>query len=164
MDYKKIAEALKTYSIKSESIESIEFINDNDNTVYKVYAGKHYCLRLHTAKERDAVFGEKAVINSELEWLAAIARDTDITVPEPYKNINGEYVTVIDGICCSLTKWLEGRPSGFDKPGGYIKALTAQENMEEFDDKEDALSFIKVLGKLHKQSSEWTAPTEIKNG
>jgi Ser/Thr protein kinase RdoA (MazF antagonist) len=34
--------------------------------------------------------------------------------------------------------------------------------MEEFDDKEDALSFIKVLGKLHKQSSEWTAPAGFK--
>ena len=161
MDYNRTAEkALKTYSVKNKSIE---FVSDNDNTVYKVYDNeKYYCLRLHTAKERDAVFGEKAVINSELEWLAAIARDTDITVPEPYKNINCEYVTMIDGICCSLTKWIEGRPSGFDKPDGYIKALTASENMDGFDDKEDALNFIKVLGKLHKQSSEWIPPAGFK--
>ena len=151
MNNLKIAEeALKLYPIKSKSIE---FIDDNDNTVYKISSDRHYCLRLHTAKERDAVFGEKAVINSELEWVAAIARDTDIIVPEPYKNINGEYVTMIDNICCSLTKWLEGRPSGFDKPDGYIKALTASEDMDEFDDKEDALNFIKVLAKLHRQSS-----------
>jgi len=160
MNYNKIAEeALKAYSIKNESIE---FIAQSGGIVYKV--NDIYCLKLYLSINNalEAVWSEKSVVNSELEWLAAIARGTDITVPVPYKNIHGEYVTVIEGISCSLTKWLKGRPSGFGKPDGYIKALLANEDMDNFDDKEDALNYIKVLGKLHKHSSEWMRPAGFK--
>ena len=164
MEYIKIAgEVLKSYSIKSKSIE---FIAQSGGIVYKVTAnnGDIYCLKLYLSINNvlDAIWSEKAVVNSELEWVAAIARDCDITVSLPYKNIYGEYVTVIDGISCSLTKWLDGRPSGFDKPDGYIKAFLANEDIDGFDDKADAVSFISVLGKLHRHASEWMLPAEFK--
>jgi len=158
MDYIKTAEeALKFYPVK---YKSIEFIAQSGGIVYKVAAdnGDAYCLKLYLSINNalEDIWSEKTVVNSELEWVAAIARDTDITVPAPYKNIHGEYVAVIDGISCSLTKWLEGRPTGFDKPDGYIKALLAIEDMDKFDDKKDAVSFISVLSKLHRHASEWT--------
>jgi len=164
VDYNKIVEeALKSYSVKGETIE---FIAQSGSMVYKITADNNdiYCLKLYVSINNvlDAVWSEKAVVNSELEWISAISRDTNIVVPVPYKNIHGEYVTVIDGISCSLTKWLEGSPSGFGKPDGYIKALVANEDMDEFDDKEDAVSFITVLGKLHKHASEWTLPAGFK--
>ena len=162
MDYSKIAEeALKSYSIKSKSIE---FIAQSAGVVYKVTDDSDisYCLKLYISI--NDVIEEKNSVNTELEWVAAIARDTDITVPEPYENTHGEYITVIDGISCSLTKWLDGRRSGFDQPDGFIKALLLDGDMDEFDDKEDAINYIKVLGKLHRHASEWKLPVGFARG
>lgn len=152
LDYNKIAkEALKSYSIKSKSMQ---FIAQHDAAVYKIVVDKNenYCLRLHITDVLDYIQREKAGVNSELEWVASIARDTDIIVPEPKKNIYGEYVTVIDGICCSLTKWLEGENNKF------IMSLTSEADIDEAEDKEEAENQIKVMAKLHKHSSEWKIP------
>jgi Ser/Thr protein kinase RdoA (MazF antagonist)/AraC-like DNA-binding protein len=157
MDYNKIAEeALKSYSIQSKSIE---FISERGEVVYKVTSddNKLYCLKLYIKREKTIL------INSELEWVAALARDTDITVQEPYKNKNGKYVTVIDSVNCTLAKWLEGKPGAHndEMPGGmkFVWALFFEnEDINEHEDKEEALSYISVLGKMHRHSSEWTPP------
>lgn len=157
MDYNKIAEeALKFYLIK---IEKIEFIARHDVAVYKIITetkNENYCLRLHITNVLDNIQSEKAGVNSELEWLAAITCDTDITVPEPKKNIYGEYVTIINGICCSLTKWLDG------KNGKIIMALATNINMAEAEDKKEAENQIITMAKLHKYASEWKNPPGFK--
>jgi AraC-like DNA-binding protein len=157
MDYMKIAkEALNAYSINNASNLLIEFINQSEGAVYKVTAdnNKLYCLKLYISATND--IPEKATVNSELEWVAAIARDTDITVPESYKNRNGEYVTVVDGICCSLMKWLDGEQAVQNR---MMWALFGDEDdINERDDREEAFSYIKVIGTLHKHSSEWIPP------
>jgi len=154
MDYMKIAkEALKAYSINNATIE---FINQSQGAVYKITDenNKHYCLKLYISADND--IPEKNIVNSELEWVAAIARDTDITVPESYKNIHGEYVAVVDGICCSLMKWLDGEQCGQNR---MMWALFGDEDdINEREDKEEAFNYIKVIGTLHKHSSNWKPP------
>jgi len=157
MDYMKTAEeAVKAYPIQSKSIE---FISERSEAVYKVTAddNKLYCLKLYINREKTLL------INSELEWVAAIARDTNITVQEPYKNTKGAYVTVIDGVNCTLTNWLEGSPGAHnhEMPGGmkFVWALfNDDEDINEHNEKEEAFSYISVLGKMHRHSSEWTPP------
>jgi len=156
MDYIKIAkEALKFYSINSKSIE---VISQSMGTICKVTDdnNKLYCIKIYVP----IYYGERAdknKVNSELEWVAALARDTDITVPESYKNINGEYVTVIDGISCSLMKWLEGEQPVQNR---MMWALFGDEDdINEREDKEEAFSYIKVIANMHKQASEWKPPT-----
>ena len=140
MDYCKIAEeALKSYPVKSKSIE---FASQNLTTVYKVIGENEndkYCLRLHIS--RDNKKDDKNSVNSELTWLAAITADTDITVPVPYKNLHDEYVTEIDDINCSLTKWLDG---------------------ENKLDEETSKLLIEVMAKLHKYASTWIIPSGFK--
>ena len=155
MNYEKITkEALKFYSINSTSIEPVRH---SMGTVYKVTAddNKLYCLKIYIPIYYDER-AEKNKVNSEIEWVAALARDTDITVPESYKNINGEYVTVIDGISCSLMKWLEGEQPVQNR---MMWALFGDEDdINEREDKEEAFSYIKVIANLHKHSSEWKPP------
>jgi len=154
MDYMKTAkEALKAYSISNAKIE---FINQSQGAVYKIIDenNKFYCLKLYISADND--IPDKNTVNSEISWVNAIARDTDLTVPESYKNIYGEYVTVVDGICCSLMKWLEGEQPAQNR---MMWALFGDEDdINEREDKEEAFSYIKVIGTLHKHSSEWTLP------
>jgi Ser/Thr protein kinase RdoA (MazF antagonist) len=126
-------------------------------TTYKITAdnGELYCLKLYIPIYYGEL-AEKNKVNSELEWVAALSRDTDITVPEPYKNISGEYVTVIDGICCSLMKWLDGEQPVQNR---MMWALFGDgDDINERGDKEEAFSYIKVIANLHKHSSEWKPP------
>ena len=162
MNYNKITgEALGAYSITSKLIEPIARSGGSDGAVYKVADSNDiYCLKIYVS-DNDKI-AEKSMVNSEFEWVAALARDTDITVPTAYKNTDGEYVTVVDGVSCVLMKWLEGRPSGFEYENGFIKAFLMDGDMDEFDDKIDAINFIKVLGKLHKHASEWQSPAGFK--
>lgn len=136
MDYIETAKkALKDFAIKSQSIE---LIVENLTKVYKVIddnGNDKYCLRLH--KSNDNKKDDKVTVNSELEWISAIANDTDIAVPVPYKNIHGEYVTEIDGISCSLTKWLDG---------------------ENKLDRETINLLIELMAKMHKHTSTWEIP------
>jgi Ser/Thr protein kinase RdoA (MazF antagonist) len=41
-------------------------------------------------------FHTRAEIDSELEWLRAIIRDTKLTVPEPVRASNGDWITSVD--------------------------------------------------------------------
>jgi Ser/Thr protein kinase RdoA (MazF antagonist) len=140
MHYDKIAkEVIKSYSIKSKLIE---FIGQNFTAVYKVIGENEndkYCLRLHISK--DDKKDDKKSVSSELEWISAIAADTNVTVPVPYKNLYDEYVTEIDNISCSLTKWLDG---------------------ENKLDEETSKLLIEVMAKLHKHASNWTIPAGFK--
>jgi len=139
MNYIEIAkQVLEKHSIKSKSIV---LIGQNYTSVYKVTDDNKnmiYCLRLHISKDNMLNDNnEKIKINSELEWISAIAADTDIIVPTPYKNIYGEYVTEINGVNCSLLKWIDGE-SRFNE--------------------DTCKQLIEVMAKLHKHASNWVIP------
>ena len=58
----------------------------SENRVYRVTdaGGKRYILRLHRPGYHD-----RAAIESELDWIAALASDTDVLVPEVISAISG---------------------------------------------------------------------------
>jgi Ser/Thr protein kinase RdoA (MazF antagonist) len=82
------------------------------NTTFRVTTvnGQQYMLRIHRPGQHTP-----EAIQSELLWLAALRRDTDLAVPDPIPNRDGELLTQMaaDGIpearTCVLLRWLPGR-------------------------------------------------------
>ncbi|MDQ8739313.1 phosphotransferase [Paenibacillus sp. LHD-38] len=86
------------------------------------------------------IWSEREVIHSEMIWLESLTRDTDLVVPTPLKNNNNDYITVINGVNCTLLKWVEGEQKQivpFVTEAGYVGEM---------------------IGKLHKHSSSWIVP------
>lgn len=60
--------------------------------------------------------GGIAAIRSQAGWLRAILEETDVVVPGPVANLQGDYVTtlstpMLDGVVhCSLMRWVAGKP------------------------------------------------------
>jgi hypothetical protein len=110
MDYMEIAEkAMKKYPL---AVETMDFIAQSGSTIYKVkdIYGIVYCLRLY-ASVNNALGTEwtnKKAINSMLQWMSALSKDTDMILPSPYTNSENELITDIDGVLCSLENWLDG--------------------------------------------------------
>jgi Ser/Thr protein kinase RdoA (MazF antagonist) len=82
--------ALEAYDLAEPRLKAI--IHET-NTTFRVDAadGSLYVLRIHAPLARTA-----AAVQSELLWLAAIRRDTDLTVPEPIPTRSGELLTIAD--------------------------------------------------------------------
>jgi Ser/Thr protein kinase RdoA (MazF antagonist) len=82
------------------------------NAVFRVVArpGERYVLRLYRPDT-----GNAAEIRSELLWLQALRRDTDLAVPEPVPAKDGELVLAAAGPSmpdprpCVLLRWMDGR-------------------------------------------------------
>lgn len=69
-------DALQRWDLKPQQIR---WLGHGSNVVYRVTAGDaDYVLRLHPPRRADA-----ARLRTELDWLAAIRRDTDLTAPYP---------------------------------------------------------------------------------
>jgi Ser/Thr protein kinase RdoA (MazF antagonist) len=103
-----------------------------ENTTFRVDtpAGERFVLRI-TQPEHHTV----AAVRSEMIWLDALNRTTDVIVPQPMSTRKGESLTSIqvDGVpeprICTLFHWVDGRfvnrgltPSHLDRVG----VLTAQ--------------------------------------
>lgn len=134
--------ALTSYSI---TCKSIEFIAQSGNTIYKVTDpdNNSYSLRLHLSKgdALESFWSKPEVIRSEMVWLQALALETDLTVPAPYKNNHGDFITKVKDITCTLLRWVEGE----QKP--FIPTV------------EDAAAIGEMTGKLHRQASNWSIPS-----
>lgn len=76
------------------------------------------------------------MLQSELLWLAALRRETDLVVPEPVPTRNGSFVVeiMVEGIPearrCVLFRWVEGRfvdsgltPGLFERVGSFMARL-----------------------------------------
>jgi Ser/Thr protein kinase RdoA (MazF antagonist) len=82
------------------------------NTTFKVTdaGGNRYALRI-TRPGKSTL----AEVRSELAWLEALRRDTDLVVPEPVPTREGELLTVAtapgvpEGRICALFRWVPGR-------------------------------------------------------
>src|SRR5438552_14408457 len=77
------------------------------NTTFRV--GRGHVLRMQFPGLHEA-----ATVRSEMLWLAALARDTDLAVPEPVATPNGDLVVLAsaEGVpesrVCSLFTWVDG--------------------------------------------------------
>ena len=82
------------------------------NTTFRVEAeaGCRYVLRINRPQVHTT-----RTIESEMAWLTALRRDTDLCVPEPVSSRDGSFVVVANDAAvpvphaCVLMRWLDGR-------------------------------------------------------
>lgn len=142
--------ALDNYGIKDYELK---FINYRGNGLYRVdVKGKNnvsipqgrYTLRLHQPNYMNPIY-----ISSEMEWLFAL-NEAGLDVPRPYKNQDGQWITVADigfevpqARNCTLISWMEGRFVKKPRPK-HFKSLG------------------KIVGRMHQQSVHWKKPNGFK--
>lgn len=108
------------------------------------YWANHYILRLHQPN-----YQTSQAIRSELLWLQALLRDTDVVVPEPIENSEGELVTITDipGLptpqYATILRWVKGRKTTKQTRDFHFKALG------------------RLAAELHNHSSRWQPPKEF---
>jgi Ser/Thr protein kinase RdoA (MazF antagonist) len=86
------------------------------------------------------------VVKSELLWLEALQRDTDLPVQQPIRNRREHLVTRITmkderPFNCSLLKWLDGE--------AYQREMESEETVDEIG---------AIVGKMHQFASQWRLP------
>lgn len=134
--YRQLARvALAAYGL---SEARLRFIRDAGNVTFRVDASSqspfepgsertfrnHCVLRIH-----ESGYQTPEAITSELEWLAALRRDTDLAVPEPVRTLDGELSVEIQipGIPeprrCSLLRWMKGRMHAQGLRPSHLRAL-----------------------------------------
>ena len=120
---RKMAElAVKEFPLR---LVSLDFINHGENATYKVIAKEGlFLLRLH----REG-YHSKFALKEELKWLESLARYSSLSVQQPLKSRNGQYLVQINipeapSRFCSVLRWVEGRqrylnltPDNFRKTG-----------------------------------------------
>lgn len=121
------ARALDQYCLAGATLT---LLNDAENTTFRIdvpmqphldrhpylgrIAGRRFVLRVSSVRE------QAAATRSELVWLAALLRDTRLTVPEPVPTRYGSLVAAAtspdeDEVAhCVLLRWVEGQPPDRD--------------------------------------------------
>ena len=102
--------ALEAYSIE---VARVRYLTTESTTMFRVDAvdGSKYVIRLYS--EMDSSLAEN---QTEMFWLAALARDTDLRVVQPVARVDGDYITFVsmEGVPaekrCALYKWVPGVP------------------------------------------------------
>ncbi len=110
-----------------------------------------FLFRIHypIAEFCDRIWQQYAVIESELMWLTALHRDTDLVVPYPLQNLSGSFITsvAIDDtsrtLNCTLLKWVDGFPLETEPT-----AMQAEEIGE-------------LMAQLHQHASFWELPSSF---
>ncbi|MHA1904306.1 MAG: phosphotransferase enzyme family protein [Candidatus Thorarchaeota archaeon] len=145
--------ALEKYGLQDAELE---FKYYSGNGLYQVIVPKsskldvgftsgRYALRLHQPE-----YMLPEYISSELDWLSAL-HQTGIDVPIPFRNLEGEWLTIVDGGYdvprqrnCTLLSWVEGRLLEKGLRPMHFKSLG------------------EVTGKMHEQSMRWKKPKGFK--
>jgi Ser/Thr protein kinase RdoA (MazF antagonist) len=87
-------------------------LGHEENTTYRVEArdGSRYVLQIQRPGKNTV-----AQVRSEMQWLAALRRDTDLQVPEPVPARNGDLLVLAEADdvpeprICVLLRWMDGR-------------------------------------------------------
>lgn len=123
----------------SLQIESLTFLGKSDNLSYKIIATEGtYLFKIHLGNDNPAE------IHSELEWLAALQADTNLSVQTPVPTVQGEWVVKHEAaersFYCTMQQWLEGQH------------LVDQPLPEELQ------KLAKLMATLHKHAASWQIP------
>lgn len=132
---------------------TVKFIGHSENLTFQIedhMDSRKFLLRLHMPITENfaGVRQQPLAIKSELCWLEALKKETDITVQQPVRNIGGELVTSIasetdiDGLSCSLLGWIEGDVLQPDAPNAVKQ--TGQMGY--------------LVAKLHTHAVSWQPP------
>lgn len=116
-------EALASYNLGDFKLQPIQH---RHNTTFLVRAGgRRYVFRVNRPGHRDL-----ALFRSELMWLDAIARETELVVPAPVADRDGNLLTVAStpGVpeprVCALFRWVKGRfCSQHDLTGRHLERV-----------------------------------------
>jgi Ser/Thr protein kinase RdoA (MazF antagonist) len=124
-------------------VAAIRPLANHFNTIFRVDTadGNRAVLRINRPRHRTL-----ADIRSELAWLDALRRETDLIVTEPIPARDGEFVTTIEapGVPeprhCALFRWIDGR--------GQIRRPTLQ----------TVVALGATLARLHDHADRYTLP------
>lgn len=112
---KTAAVALENYNLE---IAALNLLATDTNTIFRIETTdkQRYVLRISLPGQRDLID-----IQSELAWLEALRRDTDLEVPEEVRPKNSAervlqiqlaHSTINESRSCVLFKWMDGRSVG----------------------------------------------------
>jgi len=122
--------ALTAYDIPVSNLTALQH---EDNTTFRVdlATGERYVLRIHRPALRTV-----ESVRSEMMWLAALRRETDLVVPEPLPTRDGNLLTVTsvaeipEPRICVLFRWIPGRfldarltPSHLERVGAFMASV-----------------------------------------
>ncbi len=128
----------------------IIFLRHNENRTFRVLdelTNKVYLLRIHSPLT--TIFqGERLRpdgIVFELQWLEALAHETDLILQHPVRTHNGALVQTVVGddgedVACSLLSWIEGDPFPKNPSLEQVERLGV------------------VIETLHNHARRWTLP------
>lgn len=92
------------------TITRLSFIAHGENTTFRVDSGDaRFLMRVHRPNRHSPGVDSQVAVGSELDWLAALQADTDLSVPTPIRARSGQWTTVADGRVCSILGWQGGR-------------------------------------------------------
>ncbi len=132
----------------------LNFLQHSDNVTYKVESpAGTFLLRIHSPiTQAMGQHGDDAqIVNSELLWLEALSRDTDLILQNPIRNQEGNLVTKIPveetGVTynCTLLEWLDGER--------YHRDLESEAT---------AFQIGEILAMLHNHANQWELPEDFK--
>ncbi|MEZ0325148.1 MAG: phosphotransferase enzyme family protein [Fimbriimonas sp.] len=133
--------ALGQFGVKPLEVTSLEHA---ENTTFKVVTSDGaYCLRIHRPG-----YQSFESIHSELEWLSAIRRDTQLAVPDPQISLRGELVVrasvveVPEERNCVLFQWLEGE---------FLREPTPEQFRR----------LGRAMAQLHEHALHWNRPADF---
>lgn len=116
-----------------------------ENTTFRVEArGGPYVLRINRPRVHTP-----DTIASEVAWLGALRRDTDLDVPEPVAARDGSFVVVASdpGVpephMCVLLRWLDGRFVDRRLTPAHLRRVGA------------------LQGRLHEHAASWKPPADF---
>jgi Ser/Thr protein kinase RdoA (MazF antagonist) len=147
MDYEQLArQALMQYKIKDASLS---FLQHSDTATFLVDSGRQgrFLLRIHVpfTPEMGQHGSDPAMLRSELLWLEALRRSTDLILQHPRRNQDGDFVTTLPTesgpINVTMLGWLEG-----------------EKFPREMESEETAAQMGAIAAKLHRHASHWRLP------
>jgi Ser/Thr protein kinase RdoA (MazF antagonist) len=122
--------ALPAFDVEAARLVPLQHFG---NTTYRVDSpdGSRYVLRIQRPNLHSI-----AEVRSEVAWLAALRRDTPLSVPEPMPTRDGDLLTVVEveGVpeprICVLFRWMDGRfvnkglrPAHLERVGAFTAKL-----------------------------------------
>ena len=124
----------------------LKLCNHGENTVFQTAdrRGKRYALRVHRTH-----YQTPRTITSEMQWLAALRRDTDIVVPKPRAGRDGEFIQrvshegVLGARCIVILEWVHGRFHGRNRGARYCRKVG------------------ELAGALHAHGRTWKRPSRF---
>ena len=114
--------ALEDYDL---NVKWVKFLTIETNTMFKVLSegDERFVLRIYS--DGESTLSEN---QTEIFWLDALKRDTDLRISEPVPRRDGEYITIATapGVPgekrCVLFKWVPGRTLEENlNPDNYFK-------------------------------------------